>query len=134
MEKIMVLDHLRACAERAKTFASGLVADLSKSTVDALEEMENLKADKQSGIPLTISTSGWATDGAAYPYYYDLAAEGVTVRDRAEIRLSPASMGTAKDCGLCPASETMAGKIRLRAASVPTEEITGEYWIEYGKE
>lgn len=77
---------------------------------------------------------GWATDGAAYPYYYDLAAEGVTVRDRAEIRLSLASMGTAKDCGLCPASETMAGKIRLRAASAPTGEITGECWIEYGKE
>ena len=134
MAKIMVLDHLRACAERAKTFASGLVADLSKSTVDALEEMENLKADKPSGIPLTISASGWATDGAAYPYYYDVAVEGLTVRDRAEIRLSPASMGMAKECGLCPASETMTGKIRLRAASVPTEEITGEYWIEYGKE
>jgi hypothetical protein len=43
-------------------------------------------------------------------------------------------MDAAKACGLCPASQTLAGKIRVRATTVPTAAIVAEYWIENGKE
>ena len=66
--------------------------------------------------------------------HYDIAAEGVTASDRAEITIAPGSLGTAKACGLCATNETMAGKIRVRAINIPAEAISAEFWIEDGKE
>jgi len=78
----------------------------------------------------TIPTSGWSSDSTAgFPCYYDLAVRGVTADDRADVLIPAAGASAAAACGLCPATETLAGKIRLRAASAPTSAISAMYWI-----
>lgn len=135
MSKITVLEHLKACAEEARDYAGGLVAKLAKAATEAIEELEQAKADKAQSVAITIPATGWASDsGGDYPHYYDIAAEGVTANDRAAITIAPGSLGTAKTCGLCATNETMAGKIRVRAIQVPAEAISAEFWIEDGKE
>lgn len=135
MSKITVFEHLKACAEVARDYAGGLVAKLAKTATEAIEELEQAKADKAQSVAITIPATGWASDsGGDYPHYYDIAAEGVTANDRAAITIAPGSLGTAKTCGLCATNETMAGKIRVRAIQVPAEAISAEFWIEDGKE
>ena len=135
MSKITVFEHLRACAEEARDYAGGLVAKLAKTATEAIEELEQAKADKAQSVAITIPATGWASDsGGDYPHYYDIAAEGVNASDRAAITIAPGSLGTAKTCGLCATNETMAGKIRVRAIQVPAEAISAEFWIEDGKE
>lgn len=135
MSKITVFEHLKACAEEARDYAGGLVAKLAKTATEAIEELEQAKADKAQSVAITIPATGWASDsGGGYPHYYDIAAEGVTANDRAAITIAPGSLGTAKTCGLCATNETMAGKIRVRAIQVPAEAISAEFWIEDGKE
>lgn len=134
MSKITVFEHLKACAEEARDYAGGLVAKLAKTATEAIEELEQAKADKAQSVAITIPATGWASDsGGDYPHYYDIAAEGVTANDRAAITIAPGSLGTAKTCGLCATNETMAGKIRVRAIQVPAEAISAEFWIEDGK-
>lgn len=135
MSKITVFEHLKACAEEARDYAGGLVAKLAKTATEAIEELEQAKADKAQSVAITIPATGWASDsGGDYPHYYDIAAEGVTANDRAAITIAPGSLGTAKTCGLCATNETMAGKIRVRAINIPSEAISAEFWIEDGKE
>lgn len=135
MSKITVFEHLKACAEEARDYAGGLVAKLAKTATEAIEELEQAKADKAQSVAITIPATGWASDsGGDYPHYYDIAAEGVTANDRAAITIAPGSLGTAKTCGLCATNETMAGKIRVRAINIPAEAISAEFWIEDGKE
>ena len=135
MSKITVFEHLRACAEEARDYAGGLVAKLAKTATEAIEELEQAKADRAQSVAVTIPATGWQSEtGGDYPHYYDIAAEGVTASDRAEITIAPGSLGTAKACGLCATNETMAGKIRVRAINIPSEAISAEFWIEDGKE
>lgn len=102
---------------------------------DALAELDSGKLDKVNEVTVSISTSGWKTDSsvAAYPKYYELTVTGITVADRVDILIAPASVQTAISCGLCPTCETLAGKVRIRAAQVPTATITARYRIEKGK-
>lgn len=82
---------------------------------------------------ITIPKTGWGSDSTAtYPKYYDIAVTGVTTSDRASVDIAPTSMSAAVACGLCPVTETLTGKIRIRAASVPTATMTANYWIEKG--
>jgi len=57
----------------------------------------------------------------------------LTADDRASINLAPTSIQTAISCGICPTCETLAGKIRIRSAQVPSAVISAQYWIEKGK-
>lgn len=99
-----------------------------------MEELDGVKADKSEGVAVVIPTTGWSQDSGVYPYYYDIPAEGVTAKDRADLALAPASIAAAIACGICPATETLAGVIRVRAAKTPEAEMSGEYWIMKGKE
>ena len=130
-KKLTVLDQLKTSMARAKGWASNQVA---QAAAEAMEEMDAVKADKSEGVAVTIPATGWSQDSGAYPYYYDIAADGVTAKDRADLALAPASIAAAIACGICPATETLAGVIRVRAAKVPAAEMSGEYWICKGKE
>lgn len=44
--KITVLSQLKACAEAARLFTSGLIVNLAETVSDALTELEQKKADK----------------------------------------------------------------------------------------
>lgn len=136
MGKMTRIEHLKACAEAAKRFTNGLVAELAQTVTDAMQEMENVKADKQASVSITIPTTGWGIDEASdsYPNYCDIPVAGVTAKDRVDIVIAPGSMDTAIDCGLCPTNETQAGKIRVWARTVPAEAIAAEYRLSQGKE
>ena len=58
----------------------------------------------------------------------------MTAKDLADIAIAPNSMDVAIECGMCPTNETLAGKIRVWARSVPTEAIAAEYKLNQGKE
>ena len=90
MGKLTLTEHLKACAEAAKSFTNGLVAELAQTVTEAMQEMENVKADKQASVSITIPTTGWGVDEASksYPNYCDITVEGVTARDRADIAIT----------------------------------------------
>lgn len=135
MGKAVLFEHLKACAHSTKNFTNGVVAEMAQSVADALTEMESAKADKSGAVSVTIPVTGWKSDATSgYPQYYDILVPGATTRDRATITISPAGLGLAAACGMCPTSETLAGIIRLRASGIPNAEILAEYWIDYGKE
>lgn len=114
------------------------VSDLAGDfvTLTKLTEKElGGKRDKGKAVACVLPASGWEQDETeSYPYYYDLKADGISAKDRVAITLSPADIGIAVKCGLCPTCETLENKIRLRAASAPTGAIAAEYWAEQGKE
>ena len=122
--KLPRLSHLRSSIIRI----AGVVAD-------ALDEMAAAKADKPSIVSATLPATGWNRDGSsAYPYYYDLAAAGVTAADIASVTVSPSGIGAAVACGLCPTNETIADAIRFRSYEAPTAAIAVEYEIAKGSE
>lgn len=101
------------------------------SAVKQAYDLANSKQSKPLKGSFTIPTSGWSTDTTTgYTKYYDIAVTGVTVNDRAEVIIAPGGVNAAAACGMCPVSETLAGKIRIRATRVPTSAIAAEYWIE----
>lgn len=124
LNKLAKLSHLR----------SGLVR-LAGAVTEALEEMDAAKADKPSIVAATLPATGWNRDGSsAYPYYYDLAAAGVTAADIASVTVSPSGIGAAVACGLCPTNETIADAIRFRSYDIPATAIAVEYEIVKGSE
>lgn len=137
-------------SDAAVSGVSGLQTDiqgLASQTTSALQQvntaldtMDSKKQDKGGSVPFTIPTTGWHTandeleEFSGFPVYYDLPVEGVTAKDRATISLAPSAGEAARACGICTTSETLTGKIRIRAATLPTESIAAEYWIHTGKE
>lgn len=93
------------------------------------------KRDNAWYAACVLPAAGWVRDGPdGYPYRLDVLAEGITGRDRAEVVLEPSSQETALKCALCPSCETLDGRIRFWAASIPAADIAAEYWIEKGRE
>ena len=82
-------------------------------------------------MPVTIPASGWTNGSGDYPKYYDIAVAGVTADDRADIVISAAGLGIAKACGMCPASETFAGKVRVRAVKAPSAAMAADCFINF---
>ena len=136
MGKLTYINHLKACAEAARNFTNGLVANLAQTVTEAMQEMEAAKADKQASVSLTIPKTGWSDDAAStsYPKYLDITASSITAKDSVNIAISPNSMAVAIACGMCPTSETFSGKIRIRAKSVPSANIQAEYRLNQGEE
>lgn len=111
------------------------LASLLSASVRETGAALDTKQDIPLSVSCTIPVSGWASDSTAdYPKYYDISVSSITAKDRAEVTLAPASLSIASKCGLCCTCETLNGKIRLRAKSVPTAAMTAEYWVEKGKE
>ncbi len=113
----------------ASTLGEDLVK-LAQMTGSALDG----KADKATPVACTILSTGWKQDSSDYPFYYDIPAEDVTQKDRADVTLAISSLAAASRCGLCPTCETLAGRIRLRAMAVPETALGAEYKIDCGKE
>ena len=75
---------------------------------------------------VTIPTTGWVAAAPAeddFPYYLEMEYDGVLESHNAEVTVDRGSLATALACGLCPTGETMAGKLKFWARSVPTQAI-----------
>ena len=127
--KFAVFEQIKKSLESVKRYALGEIGNVANATVEAVEEIAgelNNKADKPHYITVVIPTEGWQSDDFDYPQYYDIAVEGITENDRTDVILAIESMKTAAECGFCNVTETLEGKIRVRAMSVPKDVITTE--------
>ena len=130
-----MLKHLQKGLTEAKAYALQKVSEHTTAVSEALQELNNGKADKVSAVSLTIPTTGWKSDTSVsqYPSYCDIAVSNITAKDGAQITLAPNSLGVALSCGLCSTVETMAGVIRVRAKAAPSTAISSELRILVGR-
>lgn len=126
-KKTITIKHLK----KAMSQTRALISQVTSAAAADIAALKSGKQDKPLKGSFTIPTSGWSTDSTTgYTKFYDITVDNVTVNDRAEVIIAPGSVNAAAACGMCPVSETMAGKIRIRATRVPTAAIAAQYWIE----
>lgn len=97
------------------------------------ERLDNLELGKQDIGPaadIVIPTTGWVTDASvpSYPLCYDISIDGLTEKDVVAVDVAPGSRDVARAASFAN-TQSYAGKVRLRAKSVPTEAITAQYRI-----
>lgn len=126
IEKLTTLSQLRAVSQKSKDRA----AQVADTAAAALDEMDEVKADKTEFVSFSIPATGWKTDSSVpgYTNYIDIAISGLTAADYVAVDVVPASSAVAR-AGNFVATESRAGILRLRAASVPTAAISAQYHI-----
>lgn len=90
---------------------------------ELLELLGGIGTDR---LDITIPDSGWGPDadtGGAYALHIDLANMKITERMIPYLSITPASLGTATACKLCPAARTLDGLLRVYAGAMPTAPI-----------
>ena len=125
-EKLTTLSQLRAVSQKSKDRA----AQVADTAAAALDEMDEVKADKTEFVSFSIPATGWKTDSSVpgYTNYIDIAISGLTAADYVAVDVAPASSAVARAANIV-ATESRAGILRLRAASVPTATISAQYHI-----
>nr|UVY29005.1 MAG: hypothetical protein [Bacteriophage sp.] len=125
-EKLTTLSQLRAVSQKSKDRA----AQVADAAAAALDEMDGVKADKTEFVSFSIPATGWKTDSSVpgYTNYIDIAISGLTAADYVAVDVAPASSVVARAANFV-ATESRAGILRLRAASVPTAAISAQYHI-----
>lgn len=91
---------------------------------ELLEMMGGIGTDR---LDVTIPNSGWVPDedtGGAYALHVDLANMRITERMIPYLSVTPASLGVAVTCRLCPAVRTLDGLLRVYAGAMPLEPIS----------
>lgn len=127
------ISHLQKSAQAAKEYTDGTIAEVAKAASEALSEMDDVKADKSAAQPVVVPEAGWVNEGGDFPYVCDILVPGVTARDRVNVTIAPASVRTALDCGICPVSESLGGKVRIKTKKAPGGDMAAEIWIERGR-
>ena len=124
-EKLTTLSQLRAVSQKSKDRA----AQVADAAAAALDEMDGVKADKTEFVSFSIPATGWKTDSSVpgYTNYIDIAISGLTAADYVA-DVAPSSSAVARAANFV-ATESRAGILRLRAASVPTATISAQYHI-----
>lgn len=142
MNNPTTIEQLRLAAIRGQGYA----ADVAEAAAEAIEELERTKADKPQSLTATLAAAGWTLEetgdpetgqetgqgGSSFQYLYDIPAPGVTAADRADVTIGGASMETARACGFCTVTETLAGAIRVRAQLRPEADILAACSIKKG--
>lgn len=125
-EKLTTLSQLRAVSQKSKDRA----AQVADAAAAALDEMDGVKADKTEFVSFSIPATGWKTDSSVpgYTNYIDIAISGLTAADYVAVDVAPSSSAVARTANFV-ATESRAGILRLRAASVPTAAISAQYHI-----
>lgn len=125
-EKLTTLSQLRAVSQKSKDRA----AQVADTAAAALDEMDGVKADKTEFVSFSIPATGWKTDSSVpgYTNYIDIAISGLTAADYVAVDVAPSSSAVARAANFV-ATESRAGILRLRAASVPTATISAQYHI-----
>ena len=132
---LTLTSQIKTALQKAKSYTASHISELAQATTELFEEVDAVKLDKPQAVAVSSPATGWQTDEAedtAYPLYCDISASGLTPVDIADVRIAPGSQPAAIACGLCATSETLAGVIRLRAVSAPTEALAAEYVITKG--
>ena len=125
-EKLTTLSQLRAVSQKSKDRA----AQVADAAAAALEEMYGLKADRATFVSFSIPVTGWKSDSSVpgYTKYIDIKVDGLTAADSVGVDVDPSSSAVARAADFT-STESMAGVLRLRAASVPSAAISAQYHI-----
>ena len=132
---LTLTSQIKTALQKAKSYTASHISELAQATTELFEEVDAVKLDKPQAVAVSIPATVWQTDAAedaAYPLYCDISVSGLAPVDIADVRIAPGSQPAAIACGLCATSETLAGVIRLRAASAPAEALAAEYVITKG--
>lgn len=132
---LTLTSQIKTALQKAKSYTASHISELAQATTELFEEVDAVKLDKPQAVAVSIPATGWQMDeaeDAAYPLYCDISVSGLAPVDIADVRIAPGSQPAAIACGLCATSETLAGVIRLRAASAPAEALAAEYVITKG--
>lgn len=132
---LTLTSQIKTALQKAKSYTASHISELAQATTELFEEVDAVKLDKPQAVAVSIPATGWqmdAAEDAAYPLYCDISVSGLAPVDIADVRIAPGSQPAAIACGLCATSETLAGVIRLRAVSAPTEALAAEYVITKG--
>ena len=123
---LTTLDQLRSAASQS----SNATAKVASAAAAALEEMHGLKADQATFVSFSIPVTGWKTDSnvPGYTKYIDIKVDGLTAADSVGVDVAPSSSAVARAADFT-STESMAGVLRLRAASVPSAAISAQYHI-----
>lgn len=108
--------------------ASEYTGNVAEAAAQAAEALDLGKVDKLNSTSVTIASSGWKNDSSDFPYYYDIADSSVTTADRADVTITSSTA-----VKFSPITETLSGKIRIRAKSAPSSDISAVYQILGGK-
>lgn len=125
-EKLTTLSQLRAVSQKSKDRA----AQVADAAAAALDEMDGVKADKTEFVSFSIPVTGWKSDSSVpgYTKYIDIKVDGLTAADSVGVDVDPSSSAVARAADFT-STESMAGVLRLRAASVPSAAISAQYHI-----
>ena len=95
-EKLTTLSQLRAVSQKSKDRA----AQVADTAAAALDEMDEVKADKTEFVSFSIPATGWKTDSSVpgYTNYIDIAISGLTAADYVAVDVVPASSAVARAC------------------------------------
>jgi len=129
---VVVATQLESGLSRAKTYILGWIGDLVGTVASNISQLNTLKVDKPTSSSFTLPTTGWTKDNnetSPYAYYYDLAVSGITTNDIINAQISRETSTAAINAGLCFECESLAGKIRFRSSTIPTNSISGTYFI-----
>lgn len=122
--KALLAKGLAELCSYMKKYTAAL-GDLASATADGLDEKQNITA----AVSFTIPTTGWARDSTLTSYYYcDISIAGLRTTDIVDVTPAPESYSVARTAGFIP-TESMAGKLRLRAKKAPTAAIKAQYRI-----
>ncbi len=131
--KVTTLAHLKDLADRNIQHTDNLVAELAEAVADVVEEVNQIKADKASAAAFTIETTNWSASGYAdYPYAWTYTISDLTTYDSVTITVTPESIDTAMECGLCPTCKSDEATLTIYAAAVPSASISAEYYVVKG--
>ena len=97
---------------------------------DGLVLLSEGKHDVNPAVAFTIPASGWGTDSSvpSHPNYIDITVSGLLASDIVDVDVAPASTSVAVAANFT-ATESYAGRFRLRAENVPTAAISAQYHI-----
>lgn len=107
-----------------------IISEMQGARIESCELTDGVKADKTEFVSFSIPATGWKTDSSVpgYTNYIDIAISGLTAADYVAVDVAPSSSAVARAANFV-ATESRAGILRLRAASVPTATISAQYHI-----
>ena len=108
------------------------LGDLSEATANGFEETDDILHEKQdvtAAVSFTIPVDGWGEDDSSPGYFYcNIPIAGLLATDIVDVTVLPEFYDVAGAVGFI-ATESLEGKLRLRAAKAPTEKISAQYHI-----
>ena len=100
------------------------------NVISAIKKLADYVTSQSSGanvssMAIVIPTTGWINETIGdYPYHLDLVNTNLTEDMTPQLIFSATSIKAAREHGIGEACETLDGKLRIYAMSVPNEEIS----------